>query len=411
MIVLRKTFVTGCILVVLPIFSFAQHFKFTATLDSVAVSGFYTISLSPQLSAIAKTDFADIRIADSKKQWVPHILQSSNTSLVEDLFTEFPIIENAVTDSGKNLLIVHNTKAPGIYNLKLFLKNAAVNRLGVLSGSNDQHKWYIIDDAISINKSVETVKDEYLQEINFPLIKYKYLKIIIDNVHHDPLLITKAGFYEKSSAKNIDNYQNNPVTSFTQKDSNNYTYITVKQDDNYQFDKILLSIKKPKYYSRNVEIYLSDRDVNHNIKPGLLLGNFQLTSSALSQFDLSRIKAKLFLIKIKNGDNPPLIIEKIITQQQTFSLITYLDSDKKYSLFFGDSLASFAEYDLQIFKDSIHVIHPLKYKNIQPVNSDIVMKKGTNENWWIWLSIIFGGFILSYCTYKMVGDINKFKSE
>ncbi|MEP7144660.1 MAG: hypothetical protein ABI707_17390, partial [Ferruginibacter sp.] len=58
-----------------PFLAFAQQFNYTAELDTVASTGFYAITISPQLSAYIKTDLADIRIADKNKQWVPHILQ------------------------------------------------------------------------------------------------------------------------------------------------------------------------------------------------------------------------------------------------------------------------------------------------------------------------------------------------
>ena len=69
--------------------------------------------------------------------------------------------------------------------------------------------------------------------------------------------------------------------------------------------------------------------------------------------------------------NPPLKIEKVITKQQTISLFVYLEKGKKYSLIMGDPAAPLADYDLQIFKDSIANLRPLKFSNIHHFKKEI----------------------------------------
>jgi hypothetical protein len=381
-----------------------QQFRYTAELDTIATSGFYAITISPQLSTFVKTDLADIRIIDNNKQWAPHILQFSETALLGELFTPFPIVQNIVTDSGKNSLVIENTEAAGIYNLKLFLKNAAVSRTAVLSGSNNRLDWFIIDDQISIGRSYEVLKDEYVQEVNFPLAKYRYLKIIIDNMHNDPLLITKAGFYAKPRNASIV-YQDNPTPAFAQKDSSKYSYIEVRQSGNYQFDRVSLEVGGSKFYSRDMQIVLPRISKFGNLIPSQVLGDFKLMSDMPASFELPRTKAPVFFIVIRNADNPPLKIEKVFTQQQPVSLVTYLDKGKRYSLIFGDSLASFPDYDLRIFKDSIRSVHPLNYRNVQAIKKDNGKYTASNNNWLVWASIIFAGAVLSILTYRLTGDL------
>ncbi|MEP7110371.1 MAG: hypothetical protein ABI760_20415 [Ferruginibacter sp.] len=392
-----------------PFMAFAQQFSYTAELERVDTTGFYTINISPQLSSYIKTDFGDIRIADNKKQWVPHILQSGQAMLLEDLFTAFPIVQNTFTDSGKNLLVIKNTKEGGIYNLKLFLKNSAVSRNAVISGSNDQRDWFIIDDKVAISRSHETVKDEYLQEIIFPLAKYRYLKIVIDNAHNDPLLITKAGFYAQPYYKKLNNYLDNPIPVFTQKDTNNYSYIEVRQDNKYQFDKISLSISGPKFYSRDMQICLPGYGKNQDVMPGKVIANFNIMSALPAIFELPRTKTGLFFIVIKNADNPPLKIEKVFIQQQVVSLLSYLEQGEKYDLRFGDSLATFADYDLQTFKDSISIPRPLNFGIVHTIEKNALINVANNKNRWIWPSIILAGIMLTFLTYRLTGDINKSK--
>jgi len=385
----------------------AQQFKYAAELNKVDTSGFYEIIITPQISRYLKPDFSDIRIADENNRWVPHILQQGDAVVSENLFTSFPILQNRVNDSGKNLLIVENTKIGGINNLKLLIKNAAVSRLALLSGSNNQQDWYIIDDNISINRSNETIKDEYMQEINFPLVKYRYLKLVIDNAHNEPLLISRVGFYAKPSYKKPVAYHINPAPIFIQKDSINYSYILVNQVDSYQFDEISIGCSGSRYYKRDVQICLPEFDKNKALIPGRIIGNFKIVSGTTSVFYLTRTKTALFYIIIKNGDSPPLKIESIRTSLQDAALVSYLEKGKKYKLLLGDSLAAFANYDLQTFKDSISIKRTLNYGNVYTNSKQTFNKNRQDNNWWIWPAIILAGLVLSFLTYRLTGDINK----
>ena len=405
-----KTWLVLYLICLSPIFVAAQQFRYTAELQQVDTTGFYSIDIGPQLSALLRTDCTDIRIADEKNHWVPHLLQSSKTLLEQNLFTAFPILQNMVNDSGKNVLIIENTRTAGINNLKLFIKNMAVSRTAVLSGSDNQHDWYIIDDQVMISRSYETIKDEYLQEVNFPLVRYRYLKIIVDNMHNDPLLITRAGFYALQPQQKPANHQDNPVPVIEQRDEKNYSIIKVIQEARYPFDKIVLVINGPKYFNREMDICLPATGKDGMEMPGNVIGNFKLLSAATAAFELPRVKTKTFFIVIKNADNPPLKIEKVFTRQQTISMITYLERNKKYLLRFGDSLAVAGDYDLQTFKDSIDRIRPLHYGSIQPIKKNEVRNNSSRQNGWVWPTIIAAAIVLSFFTWKLTRDISQSKN-
>jgi hypothetical protein len=176
----------------------------------------------------------------------------------------------------------------------------------------------------------------------------------------------------------------------------------------YQFDRIFLTLSGSKFYSREVEIYSPAFYKNHLAKPGIVIGNFKLQSGLPAVFELPRLNDTIFFIAIKNADNPPLKVEKIITQQQVFSIVTYLEKGKKYDLLLGDSLANFADYDLQVFKDSISNLRALSYGTITSLHNATTLKNNNgNKKWWIWTAIIFAGIALSFLTYKLTGEINQ----
>jgi hypothetical protein len=387
--------------------SYAQQFRYVASLDNIPQAGFYSIRVSPELSALIQTDFADIRVADQDKHWIPHILWHGRSTINAQQFTLLPIIENNITDSGKNLLVIENTKAGGIGNLILFLKNSAVNRNAVLSGSYDRCNWYIIDDKIAINRSYETIQDEYLQDLRFPLSKYPFLKIVINNLHNDPLLITRAGWYHEPK-QILPEYLRNPLPGFTQVDSNNRTYIRVTQKEAYHFDRLSLTVSGSKFYNRELQVCLPAFGKDHLPKPGKVIGSYNLRAELPAAFELPRTKTALCYIIINNADNPPLKVDTVLTEQHPVSLITYLDKGTQYQLLLGDSTARGADYDLQSFRDSIRNIHPLAYSNLHTITPAGMPGKPAGEKW-IWLSIIVAGIILTYLTYRMTEDISRSK--
>ena len=57
------------------LFARAQQFNYRSTLDSIASSGFYTITITPELSAHLKTDLSDLRVVNNRDQWIPHIIR------------------------------------------------------------------------------------------------------------------------------------------------------------------------------------------------------------------------------------------------------------------------------------------------------------------------------------------------
>ncbi len=407
MIASGKILVALFLLSLVPQWAFTQQFNYGAKLNKVDTSGFYEIIITPAITRYLQPDFSDIRIADEDNRWVPHILQQGGATTLANSFTAFPILKNTVTDSGKNLLVIENIKREGINHLKLLLKNAAVSRLASLSGSNNQQDWFIIDDNIRINRSNETIKDEYMQDVNFPLAKYPYLKLVINNDHNDPFQISRAGFYTNPFYKKILGHQLNPAPKFIQKDSNNHSYILVKQAYSYLFDEISIGTSGARYYNRDIQICLPLLDKNNIPKPGSVIGNFKLIADSTSSLYLATTKAPLFYIIIRNGDSPPLKIETISTTLQNVTLVSYLEKDKNYKLLLGDSLASFPDYDLQLFKERITQKRLLKYGDVYDNSAKSFNKKGQDKNWWIWIAIILAGLVLSFLTYRLTSDIKK----
>jgi len=119
-------------------------------------------------------------------------------------------------------------------------------------------------------------------------------------------------------------------------------------------------------------------------------------------------KEKVLWLVIDNDDNKPLKIDLIDFFQFNRSLVTYLDSSKKYKLYFGDSTLALPNYDIASFKDSItKTIADVSVGNIDKINyADYHPKLSSNKNKWIvWFCIGVALVLLLGITFKMLKEI------
>jgi len=381
-------------------FANAQQFGYSAKLDSIATSGFYSIHLSSEVLSFLRTDHADLRIEDKDRKQIPYLLQGSNTPLQTESFVEFPILSNRITDSGKSEIILSNDSAKLTANIKLFIKNAAVSRLGSLSGSNDRQKWFIIDDQVLIGRSYESVKDEYLQEINFPASSYRFYKLVIDNQRNDPMNIIRAGTYTLFYWKRFMQHEDNPEPVISSIDSGKYTIIDVKHNRAYHISHIAMTATGTKFFKREFQLYSIDSSTSTRH----FIGDFSFSSKANPEFDFPLVKTSRLQLVIDNRDNPPLKIDQLRTQHISVSATAYLEKDNHYSLLLDNAEAKAPDYDLVYFKDSI----PQSIGWLLPqsvVSNPSIAAVSENRKWWIWPVLIGVIAIMGFLTYKLSGDL------
>lgn len=374
-----------------------QNFSAKATLKPVDKDGFYTIAISPMLSSYLATDFRDLRIADEQKNFVPYIIRSPQPAFSAYSYIKLPIIKNELADSGRSILVIQNDATKKIAAIALILRNAAVTRTAAISGSDDTSRWFTIDEDIYFQKQFVTDTDKYIQTIQFPASTYKYLKLVIDNGKNNPLHIMEAGMYTHAAAPEPP-LVINPAALLRQTDStNNTTYLVAKQPAVFHFSKIRLLVKGPQYYKRSIDIITSANTAS-----------YELVSGKTSVFNVEPCNDSSFLIKIYNGDNPPLQFDSVVTEQESRQLVTYLEASKNYHLLMQNSLADKPVYDLKQFTDSIGYDIPVleiasieELNNAQPINESFFSKN------WIWPVIVIVLLVLGFFTLRLVREVNK----
>jgi hypothetical protein len=385
--------------------SHAQNFAWKSTLDNVPQSGFYNIPLSLDWLTHVKTDLSDIRIRDEKNKTVPFVVKSY-AAAKNSSFINFPILKN-ITDSISTTLELEAREQQGTDHLCLVIGNHAVERSASLSGSDDKRQWFIIDENLALTNRTGSTEDRFIQCLSFPFIRYRYLKLTINNKRADPLPLLKAGIFRDTTIEKTPLLYVEPGTVFQQKDSSDgRSYISVRNPQPYPVDRISMQLSGPRFYKRSLSVYKIETE-----KPKELIASTEAHSGENVVIWLTGGKAQHFLIVIENGDNPPLQANAFNTQCRKQDLIAYLEKGEKYTLVGGNDSVGSPNYDLSFFRDSIpSQLATLEYGKVI-ANDAQIMTAPTNKNWWIWPAVILMVIVLTLLTYRLMADMKKNKES
>ena len=377
-----------------------NNFKYRAYLKKVDSAGFYRISLQPGFIAKSNPRLSDIRLMDMRGNIVPYVTGTNLPQVERQQFLVFPqVAVRSTADTGTTLIIENKGKYP-LSTLWIKLNNTDVNRSVNISGSDDAKKWYAIEESVPLQKANSSSDGTYLQSLSFPPIRYRYLKLLVNDKNKAPIKFLTAGIYMQQSAEAT--YLPVHYQQIIKKDSNNASYITIQLNDNYLVNQIKLKISEPKFYKRDVSIY----EINKKEPSVIYTG--ELNSNRPGEIFLDTRANKLQL-QITNGDNLPLKIADIKLLQADRYIVAYLEAGKSYELFTGDTKAEAPNYDLKFFTDSIHgkipkISHDEVMKNV--TYSISVTENKTDYSLFIWLAIAVVLLVLSFLTYRMIIEVN-----
>jgi hypothetical protein len=305
--------------------------------------------------------------------------------------------------------VPHDEPLPGtwgISELSLIIRNTAVERYTSLSGSDDQQNWYIINDTLLFHKSDDRQSEgKYVQTLSFPLSKFLYYKLKINNAHNDPLSIVSAGVFRYSYTATAADPYTNPPPVFRQKDSNGVSYIFIRNQAPYLTDEITLTLDGPKLYKRDAQVFVL-HDPNDSFSFVNQVNDFIIFVNKPAEVKIPSQKEASILITINNNDNPPLKVISVVTSQQKQYLVAWLQKGKTYTLLAGNPAATLPAYDLAQFRDSIpSEIKTLSFGGFStlPKPETVIIKP--SKNYWLWPTIVLSVLVLSFLTYRLMKDV------
>lgn len=382
-----------------------KNFTYKVAINEIPATGFYKIDIPPHVVAKCKPGLEDVRVFDEDKNQVAYILKNELPVFTKENFTQFPLVKSLKGNDNQTHIIFKNTSARPVNDLLLFIKNMDANRTVSITGSDDSTNWFIIKENIYLENAFNNDGDNSIQTLSLPQSNYKYFQLTILGKNVIPFNIIKAGIYNEDVV--YGRYIQIPQPAITQKDSSDKnSYVSLKFDDAYQVNKIIIDAEGPKYFKRNFSIGESYKN-NYDI-----LQNDFLASGSQNNFIINSRKNTLFLI-INNEDDIPLKVKSVEAFQLNTSLLTYLQAGKKYDLYFGDSTALYPKYDLQFFADSIKInpaeasLGTVQKNKMQGNSSESLFSR--YSNWALWIIIIGVLLVLCFFTFKMVREVDKVK--
>ncbi len=374
----------------------AQPFRYHAPLAPVDSSGFYAIPITPQLTSCMRPLLEDLRITDSKGQQVPYIIRSRNKPSFVTEYRKLKIYAQQRTDSSQ-VLLLENESTGKINNIGLLLKNASVSRVANISGSNNLTEWYTITENVALTKNYFSARDEYVESLGIPTSSYRYYRILINNGKNDALNILSAGYSTNNEVRPVNPWVSNGQSSFRIKDSTgNHTYIFISNPRSFHIGRVLLSVEWPKYFNRSAELSVENSDYG-----------FSLSSTRETSLEIPLANAKTAIIKIYNGDNPPLQIRNIETFQPNRSVVAWLQKGEAYKLMMGADNITQPDYDLDNFADSISSALPITTHG--ETKEEIVTN---NSSFWdnktlIWIAMAIVLAVLLVLTFRLIREADK----
>ncbi len=395
-------------LLALSVSLFGQHYKYKAPVNKVERNEFVRITLSPEITSKLRNDFTDIRIYDTANVEVPYIFYQEKRVNEKELFVDYAIL-TTVHDKkrGYTRIIIRNPSKSKINNIVLRIKNADVRKRLKLNGSYDQENWYVLKDNYYYNSIESNFNTSEIRVMNFPWSDYEYYELLIGNYFDRPINILQAGYY--NLVKENGKYTPIETADYTTYDTLRQTLIGIPIGENF-IDKIVFSIDTPKYYHRDVQVFVHET-IKHKRKKRIQekrLANFQLISNSGNSFMLNNIHADTLFIRIQNQDNPSLQIHQIKLFQLNKYLVADLNKNNSYRILFGDSKAEAPKYDLEYFSDSIQeYLNEVGTGDIVKLPSPNKDKSDGNFNlneYWLWIIIIGVALLLAYMSYGMIKD-------
>ncbi len=378
-----------------------------AILDTVTVTDFHHIAITPALGSLLKTDLSDLRIIDEKGRPVPYTIESKTEAPGrKQIEFHLPIISRRNTATTTELLI-HNEEGKRLDHFLIGLKNAVARRSVSLSASDDQQHWFVVVDSTGFvppagNEAMVQTWDFHFQPVN-----YRYFRMVIFNERNQALNILNVRSSMDTAKDGSTAFVTNPRYTFSQREDGRISKINLYGDGDtaYQFNRIHFGIEGARHYRRNVRYYTGVGKPGEET-PQQYAGSFTLDSDEKFGYDIPIIKSPLLFLEIDNGDNPPLRISSISTTQSYRSVIAYLEKGKRYRLLLNDPQARAPIYDLEEFKDRIKPGVPLEYTSILAL--DVPSEAGEPESAfkrWIWPVLAILILLLGLLAWKLTRDM------
>jgi len=389
----------------------AQSYLGEANLQKVHHDGFYRIFLSPEITPFLDQDCSNARIVNQNDVEIPYILDE-DVAYDARQYTPYEIVEKNQTPGCCTSLVVENTSRSMINNIHLVIRNAEVRKSASLLGSDDRTQWFALKDNFELENINAVDGSSAVRMVQFPLSRYAYYWLKINDSTSAPLNIESAGYYK--TLHQAPSYTPLKKFKLVIKDSlkTKQSFWSVMLDTVHWVDRIIFHASGMPYFFRHASLYEKTHRRTNTGKTEFQLNyvkDFELKSGSHSVVDIPRSKGKEWIAIIRNEDNPPLVPDSIQVYQLNRYMVAYLKTEDSYKLKTGNDLQP-PVYDLASFKNKIpqtaDVIMPAAFRVHAVTDSAESDPPFFNSKLWIWAALIVIITVLAFMSVRMIRESN-----
>ncbi len=379
-------------------------------INNVKQSGLQLVLLSPEVISEAENNTNFIRIANKKSRTeVPYAVYSIPET-IEKTFVSFPLVSKTKNDSVTSI-VISNVKEQQLNELFITISNSSVSKAFNVFGSNDGKEWFGLVQNHLLTNLVDPKLQQVEKSIVLPLNNYKFLKLDLNDKVSLSIECKDFGIYQSKvnyvAQLELKNFNQKIITDHSKKKS----LILVSFEKPQLISRLDFDIRSDLFFRTARILVNRERKVkNKTEKYQEELFTFVLNSKMKTSFEFPKIFQKQILIEIDNQDNLPLEIEKVQLFQTPKYILANLKQGEMYEIAVSNNLQK-PNYDIVNFlpkeNEMLEVVTIENFKPIKLVSKVEQTQQFWQTNWFLWISIVIAGIIISYFAFGLLKDLEK----
>ena len=373
----------------LPVYTFS--YEYLKDIDISGENPYKEFYITKDIYLKSKNNLNDLRIINEIGEEIPYVIEKNIeiSNRIEKKVSTGKIISQINKEIQMETVVkfIPKTELNDIVGniIQLEARDNFYSEYNLLGSYNGKNWTYISSGELYKTPEKEELRIEFIKK------KYSYYKIITDlteKIKYNSIILW-------SSEKKIDKNKT-IITNLEYKIENKMdnTIVTI-QSNNLPLQRILLKINgefKRKYIVKNNESY----ETGNVFK----VGNKEKLDIQLN----NKLNLEKIILEIENGDNKPLMIDKIQGEYLLWKIIFKTKSEEKYRLTFGDKELFKPKYDLEEFNETIKLRDLVVLGDLKSIPKMIVPVK---KDWTVYYNIfivviviLLSGFIVTKIVKK-----------
>lgn len=393
-----------------------------------------SVTLDSEVYAVARDDFADLRLIDGPGQTVPYLLQKARTTsshTVRKTWIASDYSAQPLEGGGLEIVVQLDSDDPQPNGLTLVSPLKNFEQRVRISTSPDGRQWEPIEEEFTIF-DYSRYMDVRNISVSFPETPRRYFRIVIDDVTVEqeselleltrtmsgaketerleevtidrrPFRIERIEFWREMLAEQVsgDERVNYPVLEFEVEQDTEHQQTIIHIETQRQPITAFKLVTPEKNFSRPATVavlrHQGTRDIWNTIGDGTVSRiDFKTLQREDLVLEFPESRAAQYRLLIDNRDNVPLRIEGIEAYGNVYELLYVAEPASTYQLVYGDPEAKPPRYDTAAIEALLDAGFQISPAELGPPLESAAFDEPARFQWKLVLNnpLILGGVIL-----------------